>query len=259
MAEPARVGMTLARVALWCATLFAFAVVIRSWLFGLPGLWAVAALFALATVYGLGVRFGNWGMFGDILTRAPQRDPGVVLTFELDWREAAASVDALLGVLSQHRQRATFLIDLRRQEGDGDWLPRLVREGHRVGLCVGMGRFACGLLSGGALDERLSRQRDELQRRCGGRVEVVRLAARWVGSAAYRAADRSGLLVLGYAMQVRSKSRRRPRLRGGQVVAVRPRGGWQDEQAIDGLRALCQDLERQRIPTRLVSDWLGGD
>lgn len=250
--------MTSARIALWCATLFALAVVVRSWFFGLPGLWAAFALLVLAMVYGLGLRFGNWGMLGDVLTRAPQRDSGVVLTFELRWREAAGRVDALLDVLSEHRQRATFLIDLGGQRGESSCLQRLVLDGHQIGLCVGMGRFAWGFGSGRLLAEQLGREREQLQQLSGAPVGVARLAARWVGSAAYRAADGCGLLVLGYATQVRCSRRSWPQLRGGRVIALRSHGGWQDDEDIAKLRALCRDLHRRRIPTRFVSDWLGG-
>lgn len=243
---------------MWCATLLALAVAARSWLFGLAGWWAAGALLLLLAVYALGLRFSSWGMFADVLTRAPQRDPGVALTFEIERVDADGEIDALLEVLAEFGQRATFLIELREAQAEARGLRRVVTEGHQLGLCVGKGQLGCGFGSTHRLAARLNRQREQLQRAAGASLSVVRFAAKWVGSAAYRAADRCDLLVLGVSKPVRCGTAGAPRLLGGEVVAVHPRRDWHDEADIRALRQLCADLDRREVPTRLLSDWLEG-
>src|SRR5690606_18719120 len=101
-------------------------------------------------------------------------------------------------------------------------------------------------------------QRAWLERCSGAPVGLVRFAARWVGAAAYHAANRCGLLPLGYAVELGRGRDRSWQLRSGRVIAVRPRRTWHraSAQDLEELRALCERLRRLELPTRLVADYL---
>jgi len=255
-----------ARVLLYVATIGAVALVARSlWLGPPPLLIACLALAAYVALVTCGVLFAGLGMFADVVTRGPEDEGAVALTF--DDGPSPEHTPKILSLLDAAKIKATFFVIGRKAEAHPEIVRAIKARGHAIGLHSYAHHRLFSLRSLRYVRADLARGQKVLEAITGEPPILFRPPIGHMSPRIAKAVDELGLIVVGWSIRaLDGTSRARPaevavrvirRLEPGAIVLLHDAAERDDRTpaSIEALPAILEAMKREGLKGVRVDAW----
>lgn len=220
--------MTVGRAVLLALTLGAVALGVRSFSAPPPLSWALAACVVYVSVLFAGALFPNLGMYGAVLSKVPEAEGLLALTFD-DGPHPETTVE-VLRVLAARGARATFFLIGKKVDEHPEVVRQIVEAGHEVGVHGYDHLRVYAFLSPRAVEADIERTRDSIRRASGTETSWFRPPIGQASPRTFAGAERAGAVVVGWSVRPRDGlrgakpervlERVRRGLRGGAIVLL---------------------------------------
>ena len=264
------IGLPVARLVLYVATVGALGLVARALILGPPPP-AVPALACAAYVLliGAGVAFLRLGMFVDVVWRGPREARGVALTF--DDGPSPEHTPKILDLLDAARVKATFFVIGKKALAHPETVREIAARGHAVGVHGHEHDRFLSLRTPERVSDDLERCIDAVESITGARPLLYRPPVGLTSPRIARALSFFDVTVVGWSVRAldgrkgakpdRVAARVVPRLGDGAIVLLHD-AAERDDHTPASVEALPRILEAMRLKdldgVRLDA-WIGDD
>lgn len=192
--------MSVGRVVLWCSSLLALGLSLKSALGDpLPLPYAIAALLAyLAILAGLALS-PRLEAFGDLLCRVPEAEGLVALTF--DDGPDPVTTPRVLDALDAAGQRATFFVIGWKAEAHPDLIREIAARGHQLALHGFHHDRLYSFKPPKLVEQDLVRCQDVIERAAGVRPVLFRPPVGQASPRTFAGARRAGVELVGWSIR----------------------------------------------------------
>lgn len=270
MAKTERLGLPKARLAFFAATfascgLFAYALLYG----GVSPLFTVLWLCGYVTLSTVGVLVPQLEMYGNVVARLPKGRNCVALTF--DDGPHPVTTTAVLDLLENRGQRATFFVIGEKAEQYPDIVRRIHAGGHTLGLHGFTHARLYSFKSPRVVRDDIVRTQDALERICGVRPTLFRPPIGYVShrtAAGARAAGVTtvvwsvrGLDGFGPTSRARVVRRIQRKLEDGAIVMLHDAAEREqfEPAGVGALPDILDTLDRAGLRSRGLEELLGSD
>jgi peptidoglycan/xylan/chitin deacetylase (PgdA/CDA1 family) len=256
-----------ARLALYAATAFVLAFVVRAVVVGPPTLaTSIAISTAYAALFMAGVLRIQLRMFADAVVRGPQASRGVALTF--DDGPHPVHTRKVLDLLDAKNVKATFFVIAKKAEAHPEVVHEVLARGHAIGLHSYEHDRLFSLRAPSRIKTDLARGIAALEQITGVRPELFRPPVGHTSPGIARVCDELDLVIVGWSVRARDGLGRTPAgralarvragLKGGAIVALHDaqERGHDEPASVRALPDILESIAEARLDVVPLGPWV---